>query len=134
MSTLGGMPEAEKARALAHYAAQAAQAHKPQEGCAFATVSMGEASVIVEYEYEPGEAAKLYGPPEDCYEGSPETLTLLQALINGVWCDPADFASDALLEMWEADILLHIQAVAEAAADDYAESQHQARIDAREYA
>ena len=103
---------------------------KPANGCARATVSMGSASVIVEYEYEPGEAAKLYGPPEDCYEGSPDTLTMLQALINGEWCDPADFASDALLNLWEADILLQIQDAREAAAEDYAES----RSHDREYA
>jgi hypothetical protein len=99
-------------------------AGKPQEGCAFATVSMGEAEVLIEYEYEPGEAAKLYGPPEDCYEGTPETLTILQAFINGEWVDPVEFASEALFNAWEQAILAQVEDQRQADAEYRAEARN----------
>jgi hypothetical protein len=101
--------------------------HTPQAGCAFTTLPMGDAEMLVEYEYEAGEAAKLYGPPEDCYEGSPESLTIVQVLINGMWCDPSDFVSDKQIERWE-------QAILDGIAEDIEDARISAYESAREYA
>jgi hypothetical protein len=35
-----------------------------------------DTEVTVRYHFTPGEPAKLYGAPEDCYEGSPDELEI----------------------------------------------------------
>ena len=156
----------DKARALAHYGAQAAQArrpqipthiaawlatlpadavlaeaqalarelallkgygHQPQAGCDHTRLPLADTEVLIEYEYEAGEDAKLSGPPENCYEGSPEALTILQVFVNGMWCDPSEFASEKLIEQWEQSILDGI-------ADDIEDQRISAYESARDYA
>jgi len=79
--------------------------HIPLSGCHITMLSIGDAMVPVEYEYEPGEPAQTSGPPEDCYEGSPETMNIIGVFINGLWCDPIDFASEKQIKRWEQAIL-----------------------------
>jgi hypothetical protein len=100
---------------------------KPQPGCKFARLTLCDAPVLVEYEYEAGEAAQLYGPPENCYEGSPETLTILGVLINGVWCDHTEFASDMQIDRWEQAILAEIEDARQTAEEDRAEARRHGR-------
>lgn len=38
---------------------------------------------IVGYVYHPGEDSQISGPPENCYEGSPEELELCEVWVNG---------------------------------------------------
>lgn len=103
---------------------------EPQEGASIERMSLGDATVLVEYEYEAGEAAQLSGPPENCYEGTPETLTILQVFINGQWCDPADVVSDKVIERWEQTLIDKMEDDRRSAQDDAAE----ARAAEREYA
>ena len=93
--------------------------HKPQRGCAFSTRFLGDAEVLVEYEYEPGDPGRLSGPPEDCYPPEPAQVTVLQVFINGVWCDPEDFIADAILERWHEEIEGEIDSAAEGERQDY---------------
>ena len=121
----------DKAAALAHYQRLAFEAQSPQEGSALITLNMGDAEVLIEYEYTPGEESFISGPPENCYEGSPEELAILGVFVNAVWCDPNDFASAKQIELWEQSILSHI---AEQIEEQRADAQIDARIAAREYA
>lgn len=77
---------------------------KPQPGCNFLTAVAGDARVLVEYEYEPGESAITSGPPERCREGQPASVAIIQALVNGSWCDPTDVFAAPLLERWAEQI------------------------------
>ena len=77
---------------------------KSQAGCKFAGLIAGDAPVLVEYEYEPGEASQTSGPPERCYEGSPASVAIIQALVNGAFCDPTDVFSEAVLARWQEEI------------------------------
>lgn len=73
---------------------------KPQAGCVFYTAIAGDANVLLEYEYSPGEAEQTSGPPERCHEGSPASVYIGQALVNGAWCDPTDVFREELIERW----------------------------------
>lgn len=124
---------------LKHYAALAAQASKdaddlarfrgvgakPQAGCQFIRLDMGSTEVLIEYEYEAGEESFISGPPEDCYEGSPEELNICGVLINGDWCDPTEFASETQIEVWKSAILAHMENLREADMIDRYESSRE---------
>jgi hypothetical protein len=58
---------------------------------------------IVGYSYAPGEDSRTYGPPEDCYEGSPEELELCEVWVNGV--ELSAVLRDSVLEEIEAATL-----------------------------
>lgn len=77
---------------------------KPQAGCSFFTAVAGDSNVLLEYEYEPGEPSQTSGPPERCYEGTPAGVGIIQALVNGRWCDPADVFAESLIERWAEQI------------------------------
>jgi hypothetical protein len=72
---------------------------KPQPGCHFREVIMGDLSVTIEYEMERGEPRTWDHP------GCDASVTILQVFLNGCWVDPADFISDKLLTQWEEEIL-----------------------------
>jgi hypothetical protein len=71
---------------------------KPQAGCHFAEVAMGDLTVTVEYEYE-REDRQTYWEP-----GHPASLEILQVFLNGKWIDPRDFVSEKTLTQWEESI------------------------------
>ena len=119
-----------EARALARELAELkGDLSEPQTGATIARLPLGDATVPVEYEYEAGEESRTYGPPENCYEGSPETLTILGVFIAGVWCDPSDVVPESVIEGWE-------QALIDQMADDRRSAQEdaaEARAADREY-
>lgn len=96
--------------------------HKAQDGCALVTLSLGDAEVLVEYEYTEGEDSQTSGPPELCHEGSPEEITLIGVLCNGQWID-ADRFSDAQIARWMQDITDREQAVRDDQQADRAERE-----------
>ena len=53
--------------------------------------------------YTQGEDAKTYGPPEDCSEGYPDELELMECWINGV--EVSALLSEAVLEEFEVAAL-----------------------------
>ena len=87
---------------------------KPQLGCHFKEVCMGDLTVTIEFEFEAGEAQTWDHP------GCEASVTILQVFLNGCWVDPADFISDKLMQRWEAEIL-EAQADDCDGYDDYAE-------------
>ena len=80
---------------------------KPQPGCHFREVSMGDLTVTVEFEAERAEAS----------------VSIQQVFLNGCWLDPSDFVAASVVERWEQEIL-------DAQADDGAD--HEDRDDSRD--
>ena len=103
--------------------------HKPQRGCSFTTKPLGESECLIEFEFTPGRAGRYFGPPEDCYPDEPAEVTILQVLINGIWCDPADFLADSLLERWQEEIEQEAGDNAAAQADEMAERRRAAMLE-----
>jgi hypothetical protein len=79
--------------------------------CGYLEASLGDSDVLVEYEYEPGEAAQTIGPPEKCYEGSDPVVSVGMVLINGKWSSTEDFHAE-WLDRWEQEIIDQENAVA----------------------
>jgi hypothetical protein len=79
-------------------------------------VSLGDATVILEYFYSPATDGKTWGPPEDCYEGEPEELDLHGVLVNGAWvdCTEDNFPAD-VLEQWSDAVRAEYERQCEAA-------------------
>lgn len=82
-----------------------------------------DCDVLVGFDYAPGEESKTWGPPEDCYEGSPEELTVCEVWLNG-----ADIAA-VLLERVAQQLTdaalaaVHDQQEQSRAADDEARAE-----------
>ena len=83
---------------------------QPQAGAHWIYTHLGDAEVIVEYEYDAGSPGRLSGPPEDCYEADPEEVSILGVFINGSWTDTDDL-SPKLLERWEQEIIDHMESL-----------------------
>lgn len=77
----------------------------PQRGCQFYTACVGEATVLCEYEYSAAEDPIYDADHPGVGPGHDAELALIQVLINGQWCDPADFMSEAQIERIEQQIL-----------------------------
>jgi hypothetical protein len=65
----------------------------PQSGCFHVPCFLDDAEVLVEFEYQPEEGDGWNEPHYD------ESVTVLCALVNGVWVDADQFA-DAVHEAW----------------------------------
>ncbi|MBK8105977.1 MAG: hypothetical protein IPK42_10550 [Betaproteobacteria bacterium] len=102
---------------------------QPQRGSHLATLTLGVRDVLVEYDYTPGEPAKLSGPPEDCYEGSDEELTFLNVYVNGQWVD-ADRFSEKQLEEWDGELRAQMEAARESDDEDRAAARYADREEA----
>jgi hypothetical protein len=100
--------------ALAHYQAQAAIAELqrlqgkgliPQPGCLIAEMPLGDATVIVEYEYTPGRPGmRTLRNGDPGYPDEPAEVVIVQVLVNGAMVDADKFA-DSVLDQWIQDIL-----------------------------
>ena len=91
--------------------------HTPQSGCVHREMSLGDATVLVEFEITP---ASGDGWDEPRHERS---VAAIQVLINGVWVDVHNVIDCDVAQGWEVDFL-------EAEADDMdaaAESAAEAR-------
>lgn len=99
---------------------------QPQRGSHLATLTLDGHDVLVEYDYTPGEPAKLSGPPEDCYEGSDEELTFLNVYVNGAWIDAGKF-SEQQLEEWDGELRQQMADLREAVLEDRAEARQRDR-------
>ena len=107
--------EAEKHdAALTHYEGQAALAElrrlqgvglKPQPGCKLAKMILGDATVMVEYEYSPGRpGVHTLRNGDPGYPDEPAELALLNVLINGCMCDVQDVIPQAVIDDSDFDI------------------------------
>lgn len=85
----------------------------PARGCHFLHSYFGAASVVVEYEVEPASGDNWNEPR---YEAE---VTILRVLLNGVWCDAEDVASERTRQRWAEEVFESIadeRAAAEEAA------------------
>jgi len=78
---------------------------KPQAGCNFHSATLGDADVVVEYEYEPGEDAVWDLNSPMCGPGVSPSAVVIQVLINGAWIDPDGIVDRSVIERWEEEIL-----------------------------
>jgi hypothetical protein len=99
---------------------------KPQLGCHFREVSLGDLTVNIEFEFEGGE------PQTHDHPGCEASVTILQVFLNGCWVDPADFVSPAVIERWEQEIL-EVQADDSDGSEDYDCDNYLADIAADRY-
>jgi len=100
-----------------------------QDGSRYVLLSLDNADVVVEYDYEPGEDSQTSGPPENCYEGYDESIILLNVLVNDSWVE-ADLFAEKQLDRWTSDIQTHHAQQRESDLEDMAA----ARAAEREYA
>lgn len=92
-------------------------------GTQHATMVLGAANVLVEYESQ-DEEARTYEHP-----GSPASLAVLRVFINGHWCDAEDVIPKSVIEQWECDLLEDRADAAEAAAEDAADARRESLRD-----
>ena len=83
---------------------------------------LGDTEVLVTGAYYPGEPARTYGPPEDCYPGDPEYIDIFSVQINGVQVDSEHF-SEKLLLSWEQSMINEMADDAASAAETRAEAR-----------
>lgn len=88
----------------------------PARGCEVEELILGDSSAWVEFEYRAGYPSQTSGPPERCYEGQDEEITILRAYVNGMWID-ADCFSDEVKMAWDSQI-------SERAAQNAADRRH----------
>jgi hypothetical protein len=91
--------------------------HTPQSGSHFLTSTLGDAEVLVEYDYE-GESGDGWNEP---HYG--ELATILGALVNGVWVD-TDCIAAKVVERWEEEAIGSMQSARDDDAEDRAEARH----------
>jgi hypothetical protein len=87
---------------LAQYTGKGA---KPQNGCHFHTATLGDAEVVLEYEFEPGESAVWNLNSPMCGPGYGPSVAVIQMLVNGAWIDPEGVIEQSVIEGWETRIL-----------------------------
>lgn len=84
-----------------------------------------ELEVEVEYTYDPGERARLSGPPEDCCPETPESIEIISVMFKGTDIVD-DLTEDQLSDLSEAarqDMLDRAADAAEAKAEARAEER-----------
>jgi hypothetical protein len=89
---------------------------KPQAGCHFYTVTWGDAKIILEYEFFPGQIETWNDP---AIAGS---VAIIQALLNGAWIDPDGLIAQDVIHGWEQEIY-------EACGERHQDDHEDARID-----
>jgi hypothetical protein len=89
---------------------------KPQAGCHFYPVEWGDAKIILEYEFFPGQIESWNDP------AIPGSVAIIQALINGAWIDPDGLISQDVVHGWEQEIY-------EACGERHQDDHEDARID-----
>lgn len=119
--TIGPFVKAELQSVCTELARLAGFGLQPQRGSHHAWLTLDGRDALVEYDYTPGEDARTYGPPEDCYEGSSEEFALLNVYVNGAWIDACKFTEDQLAE-WESELRAQWAAEADADAESRAEA------------
>ena len=86
-----------------------------------------DCDVLVGFDYTPGEESKTWGPPDGCYEGSPEELEVCEVWLNGA--DIAAVLLERVAEQLTDAALERVRQQQADARDSAAESRAEARRD-----
>ena len=78
---------------------------KPQPGCTFASMVFGAIEVLVEYEFTGAEEPIYDADHPGVGPGHDAEVSIINVLINGVWCDAEDVVPDATLERWRVQLI-----------------------------
>lgn len=70
----------------------------PQRGCFITEACLGDATVLVEYEYLARGSSRQEDPT--FYDD----IEIIQMFVNGIWTDPRDVLSEKVIERWEQQI------------------------------
>jgi hypothetical protein len=92
--------------------------HTPQAGCTHLETWLGDATVTIEYEITFGSPGRTYGPPEKCYESTPDECVILQVLINDVWIDPDGVICESTIDRWTQEAIDDANQRSQDASDD----------------
>ena len=88
--------------------------HTPQSGCAHREMSLGDATVLVEFEITPASGDGWNEPRHE------RSVAALQVLVNGTWIDVHNVIDSDVSQGWEVDFLEaeddELEAAAESAA------------------
>jgi hypothetical protein len=102
---------------------------KPQRGCAFARLSLGDAEVLVEYEYTPGEPPVYNLDSPMCGPGCGPEVAILNVLINGEMCDAEDVIPEHVLDRWRDELIETEDQVARDQKEEAMAARYSWRID-----
>lgn len=70
-----------------------------QPGCGHQRMILGDAEVLVEFEFEPEDGDGWELPH------TPAAFTVIGVLINGVWCSAEDVVPASVIERWEVQLM-----------------------------
>lgn len=79
-------------------------------------MTLGEAEVLVQYDYEPEESAVYDLNSPMCGPGCAANAVITAVLINGLWIDPGGVVPEEILDKWVERIL---EGEVDKARDDY---------------
>lgn len=77
----------------------------PKAGSEHAVMTLGDAEVLVEYEYIAAEEPIYDADHPGVGPGRDAECNVLHVLINGVWCDAQDVVPAGVLSAWEQRLL-----------------------------
>ena len=66
---------------------------------------LGDAMLLVEYDFREAEAANMDVESPVCGPGHPAEVDLLLVFLNGMWTDPRDILAERVLDWMEQEIL-----------------------------
>lgn len=81
------------------------EGHTPQHGTTHAVMTLGDAEVLVEYEFIAASPAIYDADHPGVGPGHDAECNILNVLINGVWCDAQDVIPGDLLRAWEEKLI-----------------------------
>lgn len=76
----------------------------PQRGSQHARLTLGDAEVLVEYEYIEAEAPIYDADHPGVGPGHDAEVNILNVFINGCWCDADDVVPDHVLHRWREEL------------------------------
>ena len=84
---------------------------EPHRGSFHYQASLGDATVLLEYDYRPGEEPIYDVESPVCGPGHGPEVEIFGMYVNGQWTDPRDCIAPATIDRWETEIIEHQEGV-----------------------